>query len=429
MRTVFQISLVLNALLAGMLWFRGHAEAPIARTPRTEVAGTKQRSHSRVHGGTTGEREPWQRTPWDSIEAITPAQLMANLRSIGCPERTIRDIIVLRVCRRYRDQIKEAEASAARKWDFTRNKPQREWREANWRRADLRNEMTSELEDLFEENWSQMSQETIGWPRRTEESNYLSREKSREVDRIEQRYRRAKEELQLDVRGMLGDSDATDRSRLRDLELQKTAELGALLTSSEMEEYQCRHSAAADYVLKNLPEAKDEQEFRTMVKVAQEMEMGGSPNSFSARYGLPQEDDAGAKEQAAKQAAFAERLRAVLGEDRVAQQEQEEKLRLEEERKRQELQDKERDRVRVTNLALEAGVPLENANRFFDRITELQPSLQEKFENLEKTLTGTPEEKQKRMELEVRTELEKLAREFMGDKSKEFIDKLAEHGK
>ena len=132
---------------------------------------------------------------------------------------------------------------------------------------------------------------------------------------------------------------------------------------------------------------------------------------------------------AAKKAAFAERLQSVLGEDRVAQQEQEEKMRLEEERKRQQQQDKERERVRVTNLAAEAGVPAENASRFFDRIMELEPVIKEKFENLEKTLTGTSEEKQKRMEVEVRAELERLAREFMGDKSKEFIDKLVDHGK
>ncbi len=432
MKIVLQLSLMLNVLLACMVWFRGHAYAPIARTPRTEVANTKPRSHFRVRGGTTGEREPGQRTPWDSIEAMTPAQLMANLRSIGCPERTIRDIIVLRVCRRYRDQIKEAEASAARAWDFTRNKAQREWCEGNWRNADLRNEMIAELEGVFDESWSQMSQETTGWPRRTEENSYLSRENRREVDRIEQRYRRAKEELQLDVRGMLGNSDATDRSRLRDLEFQKTAELAALLTPSEMEEYQYRHSAAADYVLKNLPEAKSEQEFQTMVKVAQEMEMGGmggSANAFSARYGLLQEDDADAKEQATKKAAFAERLQAVLGQDWAAEREQEEKQRVEEERKRQELQDKERERARMNNLAVEAGVSLENANRFFDRITELQPVLQEKFDNLEKTFSGTPEEKQKRMEPEVRAELERIARETIGDKSTELLDKLLEHGK
>jgi hypothetical protein len=429
MKTVLQLSLLFNVLLGCVVWFRGQVDAPIARTVRTEMVNPRQGSPLGIRGTTMGNRRPGQRTAWDSIEAETAIELMANLRAIGCPERTIRDIVVLRICRGYRDQIKEAEASAAHTWDFTRNKPQREWREANWKKADLRNEMVAELEGLFDESWSQVSQEIIGWPHGTEESSYLTREKRSEVDRIEQRYRRAKEELQLDVRGMLGNLDAADRSRLRDLELQKTSELGALLAPSEMEEYQYRHSAAADYVLKNLPEAKNEQEFRTMVRVAQEVEVGGSANSFSARYGLPQEDDTDAKEQAEKKAAFAERLRSVLGEDRVAQQEQEEKLRLEEERKRQELQDKERERVRVTNLAVEAGVALENANRFFDRITELQPFMQEKFENLEKTLTGTPEEKQKRMEAEVRAELERLAREFMGDKGKEFVDKLAEHGK
>jgi hypothetical protein len=389
----------------------------------------KQRSHLHHRGGATAESGYGQRTAWDAIEAATSAQLIANLRAIGCPERTIRDIIVLRICRRYRDQIKKAETSSARTWDFTRNRPQRDWREANWRKADLRIEMTTEIEDLFGENWSQLSQEIIGWPRRTEESSYLTREKKREVDLIEQRYRRAKEELQLDSRGMLGNLDAADRSRLRDLESNKNAELGALLTPFELVEYQYRNSAAANYVLNNLPEAKSEQEFRTMVKVAQDMEMGGSAGSFSARYGLPQEDDADAKEQAAKKAAFAERLQAVLGEDRVAEQEKEEKLRVEEERQRQQQRDKEKERLRVTNLALEAGIPAENANRFFDRITELQPDLQEKFENLEKTLTGTPEEKQKRMETQVRAELERLAKEIIGDKSTEFIDKLVAHGK
>jgi hypothetical protein len=429
MRTILQISLVLNALLACIVWFRGHAATPIARTPRTEVADTKQRSHLRTRGSAVGERGLGHRTAWDSIEAVTPAQLMANLRAIACPERTIRDIVVLRICRGYRDQIKEAETTAARTWDFTRNRPQREWREASWRNADLRNEMIAEIEDLFDENWLQMSQEIIGWPHRIEASGYLSRDARREVERIEQRYRRAREELQLDVKGMLGNLDAADRGLLRDLELKKNSELGALLTPYELEEYQYRHSTAADYVLKNLPEAKSEQEFRTMVKVAQEMEMGGSPTPASARYGLPQEDDADAKEQAAKQAAFAERLQSVLGEDRVAEQEQEEKQRVEEERIRQQQRDKERERARMNNLALEAGVPVENANRFFDRITELEPVLKEKFENLEKTLTGTPEEKQKRMEVEVRAELEGIARETIGDKSREFIDKLVARGK
>jgi hypothetical protein len=289
--------------------------------------------------------------------------------------------------------------------------------------------MITEIQDLFNENWSQLSQEIIGWPRRTEESSYLTREKRRDVDRIEQRYGRAKEELQLDLRGMLGNLDASDQSRLRDLELQKNTELGALLTPSELEEYLYRHSAAADYVLKNLPEAKNEQEFRTMVKVAQESEMQGSPNSFSARYGLPQEEDADAKEQEAKKAGFAERLQAALGKERMVEQEQEEKLRLEEERKRAEQRDKERERFRITNLAVEAGVPVENANRFLDRLMGLEPVLKEKFENLEKTLSGTPEEKQKRMEAEIRVELEKIAKETIGDKSTEFIDKLVARGK
>jgi len=66
---------------------------------------------------------------------------MANLRAIGCPEQTGHDIVVSRVCRRYRDQLIALEETADQAWDFSHNQSLSAFLERSYTRSELRNRM------------------------------------------------------------------------------------------------------------------------------------------------------------------------------------------------------------------------------------------------------------------------------------------------
>jgi hypothetical protein len=83
-------------------------------------------------------------TPWSSIESADPAKLIANLRALGCPEATIRDLIPTRLGRAYRDRLIETEAESVRAWNYVHART--DWRERTREQADLRGEMQTKLE-------------------------------------------------------------------------------------------------------------------------------------------------------------------------------------------------------------------------------------------------------------------------------------------
>jgi hypothetical protein len=369
-------------------------------------------------------------TVWASLDSRTPSELIANLRAVGCPERTIRDIVVLRICREYRARMKAADAAVAAAWDFTRMRSRREWQESNNLKQEVRAEMTARIEDLFDLDWAQISQEILGWPRSGMTVNdYLSREKQRELSRIDREYRRARQDLNLEMKEITGDVSAADRASVHELEVKRQGEIAALLTPSELEQYRYRQSAAAEYARANLPEAKSEAEFRAMVRVVEEFGMQETTGSFGLPYGFAKDADSGLGPEQQRQEAFDRRLREVLGEDRIAEQATEEDARAEEQRKQREAQQRDRERIRIINLAAESGIPQENAAQFFERVFGEQERLKEHFETLEKSLTGTPEEKQKRMEAEVRAELERIALDTIGNKGSQLIEKILQRGK
>jgi hypothetical protein len=90
------------------------------------------------------------------------------------------------------------------------------------------------------------------------------------------------------------------------------------------------------------------------------------------------------------------------------------------ERQRQE----EQERARFVELAEATGVEPAAAERFLERLKELQPTLESRLSVIEKTLEGTPDEKRQQMEAAIRAELEQHATEILGDKAREFIEKL-----
>jgi hypothetical protein len=109
MRTTLGVSILLNcsllACLALLLLSRSRAQNPVAA--RTEAASVPQVSETVTP---TAEVKPIR---WSQIEAADYPTYIANLRAIGCPEHTIRDIITADVDSQYVAQRRPLEAKLA----------------------------------------------------------------------------------------------------------------------------------------------------------------------------------------------------------------------------------------------------------------------------------------------------------------------------
>jgi hypothetical protein len=425
MKKLLLLSFALNLVLLGLGWRRSALEAPMPRHPRAEVGAPAKNSFRRGIQPITKTSQP--ANPWHSIEAADPSRLIANLRAIGCPEQTIRDIVALRVCRAYRARFVEMEAEAARAQDFIHDR--RDWQERFQQQQRLRNEMITTLESLLGRQWGTLSRELLGWPDfGTPATDYLTLDQRRQIRDLDLRYSALTEALER--KRQMGELDAEDRARLAELSRQKRADLAAILSPQALEEYLLHESTAANYVRRNLAPAKSESDFRAMVKVAQEfdVETWNDAAVMKMRYGLQADDDPDLAETKQRKAAFDQRLKEVLGEERIAEQQAEEQARAEQERKQEEERDMEQLHTHISDLAAEVGVPDQNADRFFDRLKELLPILKPKFDEMEKGLTGTEEEKKQQMEAAVKTELGKLAQETMGEQGPALLEKLIKEG-
>src|SRR5258705_11526606 len=116
MRTALKFAIMVAAItVIGGLVHKTLVQRPIQRTPVTSAASGPSPVRNETPAGT---REPSllpvagvPPASWKSIESRDPQKLIANLRDIGCPEQTIRDLMTFRVCRQYRKKLLELEMS------------------------------------------------------------------------------------------------------------------------------------------------------------------------------------------------------------------------------------------------------------------------------------------------------------------------------
>ena len=311
---------------------------------------------------------------------------------------------------------------------LTRPRDQGEWRASQRQRQALRNEMTYTLESVLGQNWPPLAPTLLGWgPQWRDPMELLDVEKRRQVREWGLRYDELKDELEQKGRsGQLGTDYA---ARLRELERQQQADLAAILSPQELREYLYRQSPASKYVRDKLPAAKSESEFRAMVDTASELQVAESSDLLAQRLGVEPSDAAVKKAVADRQATFAQRLKEVLGEARIAEQQAEEEQRRAEEKRRQDAENERRELVQLAEMATSVGVAEADAKRFFDRLKELEPVLKSKFEAMEKSLTGTDAEKRKQMDAFAKAELRPIAIQILGERGPALIEKLAESGR
>jgi hypothetical protein len=423
MKLLLSLSLILNCvllLLAGRPGGRQTQEKPVPRVPRANVIGSGKWMRTSAPASASVPR-----TPWSAIETRDIRKLIANLRALGCPEQTLRDLITLRVCREYRKKFVELQAESLRSWDYTRNRNYRDTQSYVRDQRRIRTEMDGELERLLGVPASQLQATMLGWGGSPGWNDFLPLDKQAQVREIKARY----QDLADDIRGGLMDweSDPARDAQLKELYRQKQAELAAILTPQELAALNLRESPAAEYARKNLPEAKSEAEFAKMVHAVETV--GIEEPKWDPTAGLPsglafgEPADNSAYEQ--KRTELDALLKRTLGEDRVAEQQQENQMREAEGAQREKDQNEARERARIVSLADSVGIGEDDANRFLDRLLEIEPAMRKKFSELEKQLEHEPD-KEKKLEAAALAEMEKIAVEMLGEKGRVLARKMTE---
>jgi hypothetical protein len=85
------------------------------------------------------------------------------------------------------------------------------------------------------------------------------------------------------------------------------------------------------------------------------------------------------------------------------------------------------ERAVITELAGSVGISIEDASRFFDRVKQQEPVLNQRLAEMEKNVAGSAEEKQSQIRAAYEEELAKLAMETLGDKGPALMQKIRDH--
>lgn len=348
---------------------------------------------------------------------------MANLRAVGCPEQTVRDIIATRLSRTYRERLKAEMRAMVRGWDLTRQPMTEEHRCLSALRQDLQAELDAELEAVLGEPADRIRAGMLGWPE-VSQAAVLSSEKLQEVRRITAMHQHELGEIhsRANRRALTADERTLFWNRVGE----RKVALAAVLSPSEFEDYWYRSSPSAGYVRRALPEAGSEAEYRRMVDVAEELQMmdeASLPRRYGVRGGL---DPADARRLEEQEAALRRRLAEVLGEERVVEGERKEQARQEEQARRREEREKQREQARLASMASEAGVAEEAALRFFQSLEQRKLELDRLLQELERGMAKDAPDREARMKSAVLEHLDSLARQTMGDAGPALVRKLFE---
>lgn len=394
-------------------------------TPSTDTLHSSQK---RGEASKPGVQPP---ASWAGVESADPSEWIANLRAVGCPESTIRDLVSARLIRRHQKRLSDLAARHAEAWDVTRNRPLAD----SSRRADefesLRQELNREMETLLGISSIAAADSLRGWSSSVTGKEWMNSTVRVQVAEIERRYRNQRNEIE---RGQVPvDSMDQKQKLLANIRRAEQAELAGVLSPAELEELNFRNSPAVRHALSHLPEAASEEEFRRMVRAVERAgvstRVDGDPLQRYAltdsRQGLAGSD---MKEQESRLEAA---LKEALGEERYREMLQQERSRASlEERKLAEVQV---EQWRAANIVVAESLGLDpvKAGQLLDRLQSME------LAHGSGTESSTPQQLQSSqpgaggagameriLELSTGPEATRLAVEFFGTAGPEWLKRL-----
>lgn len=244
---------------------------------------------------------------WASVEADDYKRYIANLRAIGCPEETIRDIIIADVNKLYGAKLAalRTPASEFKFWQADNRDIRAAARERQIKVRELDQEKKALIKELLGVD---LDQEMAKWTGRENADDwrfaFLSLDKQEQLRSLRDKYRDMQQELFAQGGG------PENRTKIQAMLAQQEADVAKLLTPAELEEYQLRNSFTAQNMRNNLGTFQpDEKEFR---------EIFDARKTFDDQYGFGRAggNDVTPDQRRAAQQQLDDQIKAMLGDDR-----------------------------------------------------------------------------------------------------------------
>jgi hypothetical protein len=216
-----------------------------------------------THGVTIlGRAEPFN---WRTVESDDYRQYVANLRAIGCPEKTIRDIIMADVTELFRERARQSPGNRFEYWKpgllgnaFDEKRVAQQQQQAQERQEILKSLLGDSYSGTTDPSGGQILS-----PMEQMMGDILSPEQQTAMRTLEVKY--AGQMLKVAQSGVGEDSDA-----MRKVMTDKEAEMLTVLTPEEKFEYELRLSQPAILLRMSMGEFEPtEEEFRQMFLAAQ----------------------------------------------------------------------------------------------------------------------------------------------------------------
>lgn len=324
-RNLLLASILLNvSLLAGFAWHINRAPVAADAKPAPASATAAAPAGPAKRGSATGT-EPAPMAPaaraeafnWRNVESEDYKKYIANLRAIGCPEETIKDIIIADVNKLYAPKLAALNRPATeyKYWEPQRNYPVGMDKDKQRQMREIAKEKKALLQELLSVDSEEEARKLYGGTDYYERmSGFLPKEKREGVRELVQKF----SELEQDVyRKSDGRPDSEDSKELLKIRNERRAELAKLLTPQELLEYELRSSQTASQMRYDLTAFEpNEDEFRRIFKARAEFD-----NEFGPNYGGTQDAEQ-QKKRAEAQRKVDEALKLELGPERYAEYKQ-----------------------------------------------------------------------------------------------------------
>ena len=267
-RRLLPISLVLNICLlvaAGWLAIREPTRTASSARPQPQPAPTASAPAPVPAPLQAQPAKPVQSFDWRLVESEDYKKYIANLRSIGCPEETIRDIISADVKKLF-DARKRTLNASTNKFEY--------WKAGNLFGSMMNEEKIKQSQELAKEK-RDLLKELLGVAPEEKPDmfggmnpfesmlDFLPADKQNQVAEVFQKFQAKM------VKGFSGGSpDAEDMKKIQGMQKEMETELGKILSPDELESYQLRMSQTAMMMRMQLASFDpSEQEFRDIFKL------------------------------------------------------------------------------------------------------------------------------------------------------------------
>lgn len=310
------VSLLLNlVLLAAVVWKSKSIAPPPAARHSVPASPATSAVSSALGASASGDRssaKPAKLFNWELVESEDYRQYIANLRSIGCPEETIRDIIVADVNKLFE----------ARRAKLASNKKKVEyWKASSMMGGAMPDEETiKQRQELNREKRTLLTELLGAAPEEKPDPvallgpleamfDFLPPGKQSEVFDAMQRF----QSRMMKNMGS-GMPDQHDLKKMVEAQKEMDAELARIMSPREFEDYQLRLSNTAMTMRMQLGSFDpSEDEFKKIFKLRKEFDDEFNP-MLAGTYGKEESE----KRQAAEKAVN-DKVKEVLGEERFTE--------------------------------------------------------------------------------------------------------------